>query len=71
MTVVAAAGTSAIDRTGQSFAQFAFAVGFDSLRRFNEAFLEICGRPTSLFRKRPRTATSALVASSAPHPDTD
>jgi AraC family transcriptional regulator of adaptative response / DNA-3-methyladenine glycosylase II len=41
-----------IDGTNQPLAEIAFAAGFGSVRRFNDAFRAIYGRPPSSFRKR-------------------
>jgi AraC family transcriptional regulator of adaptative response / DNA-3-methyladenine glycosylase II len=41
-----------IDGTKQPLAEIAFAAGFGSVRRFNDAFRAIYGRPPSSFRKR-------------------
>ena len=41
-----------IDRTAQPLAEIAFAAGFGSVRRFNDAFRGTYGRPPSSFRKR-------------------
>jgi len=41
-----------IDRTAQPLAEIAFAAGFGSVRRFNDAFRSTYGRPPSSFRKR-------------------
>jgi AraC family transcriptional regulator, regulatory protein of adaptative response / methylated-DNA-[protein]-cysteine methyltransferase len=41
-----------IDRTAMPFAEIAFAAGFGSVRRFNDAFRATYGRPPSSFRKR-------------------
>jgi AraC family transcriptional regulator of adaptative response/methylated-DNA-[protein]-cysteine methyltransferase len=47
-----------IDQTSMSLSEIAFAAGFRSLRRFNDAFRAIYGRPPSSFRRsalRPRS----------------
>lgn len=41
-----------IDGTHMPLAEIAFAAGFGSVRRFNDAFRAIYGRPPSSFRKR-------------------
>jgi AraC family transcriptional regulator of adaptative response / DNA-3-methyladenine glycosylase II len=41
-----------IDGTAMPFAEIAFAAGFGSVRRFNDAFRATYGRPPSSFRKR-------------------
>jgi AraC family transcriptional regulator, regulatory protein of adaptative response / methylated-DNA-[protein]-cysteine methyltransferase len=41
-----------IDGTQMPLAEIAFAAGFGSVRRFNDAFRAIYGRPPSSFRKR-------------------
>ena len=41
-----------IDGTRQPLGEIAFAAGFSSVRRFNDAFRAIYGRPPSSFRKR-------------------
>jgi AraC family transcriptional regulator, regulatory protein of adaptative response / methylated-DNA-[protein]-cysteine methyltransferase len=41
-----------IDGTKQPLGEIAFAAGFSSVRRFNDAFRSIYGRPPSSFRKR-------------------
>jgi AraC family transcriptional regulator of adaptative response/methylated-DNA-[protein]-cysteine methyltransferase len=41
-----------IDNTRQPLGEIAFAAGFGSVRRFNDAFRAIYGRPPSSFRKR-------------------
>ena len=41
-----------IDGTKMPLAEIAFAAGFGSVRRFNDAFRAIYGRPPSSFRKR-------------------
>jgi AraC family transcriptional regulator, regulatory protein of adaptative response / methylated-DNA-[protein]-cysteine methyltransferase len=41
-----------IDGTRQPLAEIAFAAGFGSVRRFNDAFRATYGRPPSSFRKR-------------------
>jgi AraC family transcriptional regulator, regulatory protein of adaptative response / methylated-DNA-[protein]-cysteine methyltransferase len=41
-----------IDGTKQPLAEIAFAAGFGSVRRFNDAFRATYGRPPSSFRKR-------------------
>jgi AraC family transcriptional regulator, regulatory protein of adaptative response / methylated-DNA-[protein]-cysteine methyltransferase len=41
-----------IDGTKQPLGEIAFAAGFSSVRRFNDAFRVIYGRPPSSFRKR-------------------
>jgi AraC family transcriptional regulator of adaptative response / DNA-3-methyladenine glycosylase II len=41
-----------IDGTKQPLAEIAFEAGFGSVRRFNDAFRAIYGRPPSSFRKR-------------------
>jgi AraC family transcriptional regulator of adaptative response / DNA-3-methyladenine glycosylase II len=41
-----------IDRTRQPLGEIAFASGFGSVRRFNDAFRATYGRPPSSFRKR-------------------
>jgi len=41
-----------IDRTKQPLSEIAFAAGFGSVRRFNDAFRATYGRPPSSFRKR-------------------
>jgi AraC family transcriptional regulator, regulatory protein of adaptative response / methylated-DNA-[protein]-cysteine methyltransferase len=41
-----------IDSTRQPLGEIAFAAGFSSVRRFNDAFRAIYGRPPSSFRKR-------------------
>jgi AraC family transcriptional regulator of adaptative response / DNA-3-methyladenine glycosylase II len=41
-----------IDGTKQPLGEIAFAAGFGSVRRFNDAFRSIYGRPPSSFRKR-------------------
>jgi AraC family transcriptional regulator of adaptative response / DNA-3-methyladenine glycosylase II len=41
-----------IDGTKQPLGEIAFAAGFSSVRRFNDAFRAIYGRPPSSFRKR-------------------
>lgn len=43
-----------IDETDMTLADIAFAAGFASLRRFNDAFRSTYGRPPSTFR-RPRS----------------
>lgn len=42
-----------IDDTTMPLSEIAFAAGFRSVRRFNEAFRNTYGRPPSRFRKRP------------------
>ncbi len=41
-----------IDGTRMPLAEIAFAAGFGSVRRFNDAFRATYGRPPSSFRKR-------------------
>jgi AraC family transcriptional regulator, regulatory protein of adaptative response / methylated-DNA-[protein]-cysteine methyltransferase len=41
-----------IDRTAMPLAEIAFAAGFGSVRRFNDAFRSTYGRPPSSFRRR-------------------
>ena len=41
-----------IDGTAMPLAEIAFAAGFGSVRRFNDAFRATYGRPPSSFRKR-------------------
>ena len=41
-----------IDSTRQPLSEIAFAAGFGSVRRFNDAFRAIYGRPPSSFRRR-------------------
>jgi AraC family transcriptional regulator, regulatory protein of adaptative response / methylated-DNA-[protein]-cysteine methyltransferase len=41
-----------IDGTKQPLGEIAFAAGFSSVRRFNDAFRAIYGRPPSSFRRR-------------------
>jgi AraC family transcriptional regulator of adaptative response / DNA-3-methyladenine glycosylase II len=43
-----------IDETTMPLSQIAFAAGFGSVRRFNEAFRGTYGRPPSSFRTRAR-----------------
>lgn len=40
-----------IDETAMSFSEIAFAAGFRSIRRFNDTFRAIYGRPPSSFRR--------------------
>ncbi|MGH7062446.1 MAG: bifunctional transcriptional activator/DNA repair enzyme AdaA [Stellaceae bacterium] len=49
-----------IDGTDMPLSAIAFAAGFGSLRRFNDAFRALYGRPPSSFRAR--TGTGALSA---------
>lgn len=46
-----------IEQTGLPLAEVAFAAGFSSVRRFNDAFLETYRRAPSSFRKQPRANT--------------
>lgn len=41
-----------IDETAMPLSEIAFAAGFGSVRRFNDAFRATYGRPPSSFRKR-------------------
>ena len=41
-----------IDRTDMTLAEIAFAAGFGSVRRFNDAFAATYRRPPSSFRRR-------------------
>ena len=46
-----------IDTTGLTLADIAFAAGFGSVRRFNDAFRRLYGRPPSAFRRPREPAT--------------
>jgi AraC family transcriptional regulator of adaptative response/methylated-DNA-[protein]-cysteine methyltransferase len=43
-----------IDQTAMPLSDIAFAAGFQSVRRFNDAFRATYGRPPSAFRRAPR-----------------
>lgn len=50
-----------IDQTGMSLAEIAFASGFGSVRRFNDAFQAVYKRPPSSFRRRRARASSEMT----------
>ena len=52
-----------IDRTAMPLSEIAFAAGFHSIRRFNDAFRVTYGRPPSLFRRTEGTGARSS------HPD--
>ena len=53
-----------IDRTAMPLSEIAFAAGFHSIRRFNDAFRATYGRPPSSFR-----GTEGTGARLSHHPD--
>ena len=52
-----------IDRTAMALSEIAFAAGFHSIRRFNDAFRATYGRPPSSFRRTEGTGARSS------HPD--
>jgi transcriptional regulator GlxA family with amidase domain len=55
-----------IDQTTMGLSDIAFAAGFRSVRRFNDAFRATYGRPPSSFRKTSLTSTRIEVLAASP-----
>jgi AraC family transcriptional regulator, regulatory protein of adaptative response / DNA-3-methyladenine glycosylase II len=55
-----------IHETGMSMVDVALAAGFGSLRRFNETFRHLYGRPPSMLRRRREAGTGAPTGLSSP-----
>jgi AraC family transcriptional regulator of adaptative response / DNA-3-methyladenine glycosylase II len=51
-----------IDSSDQALADIAFAAGFGSVRRFNDAFRATYGRPPSSFRRPKRSGWNPVLA---------
>jgi AraC family transcriptional regulator of adaptative response/methylated-DNA-[protein]-cysteine methyltransferase len=57
-----------LHETTMTLSQIAFAAGFQSVRRFNDAFRATYGRPPSSFRKKARPRTESDVRASPSRP---
>jgi AraC family transcriptional regulator of adaptative response / DNA-3-methyladenine glycosylase II len=58
-----------IDSSDQALADIAFAAGFGSVRRFNDAFRATYGRPPSSFRRPKRSGWNPVLARERSVPD--
>jgi len=56
-----------IDETAMPFCEIAFAAGFGSVRRFNDAFRATYARPPSSFRRTGRTPRDAAAGGRSAH----